>query len=178
MTELNIACYLGQRTLIAGDVNSGKTTRSAGIFKQFLEAGYASVLAVIDLAPDPVRGVGGKLTLDLGPEVLYLTTHVAAPRLMGQNPAQVNELAEHNARSIETLFTAFEQQPRDILFINDATLYLQAGNCDRLLELVHNSNTVIINAYYGHSFPESELSQREREQTEILMRRCDAVIQL
>jgi len=178
MNDADIAGYLGQRTVIAGAVNCGKTTRTAALLKQFLVAGHTHDLAIVDLAPDPVRGIGGKLALELPPQVLYLTAPIAAPRLMGRNAAHVMELAIRNAKVIETLFAELERQPRDILFLNDVTLYLQAGNLDRLLGLLRNSGTVIINAYYGNSFADSELTRRERQLTKTLMDHCDNVILL
>ncbi len=178
MAETDIATYLGQRTIIAGDVNCGKTTRTAALLKYFLVAGYAHDLAIIDLAPDPVQGIGGKLSLDLPPQAVYLTAQIAAPRLMGRDVAHSMELANRNARAVELLFSEFEQHPRDILFLNDVTLYLQAGSVERLLVLLRHSRTVIINAYYGNSFADSELSWRERRLTEALMAHCDTVILL
>lgn len=178
MIDTDIVRYLGHRTIIAGDVNSGKTTKTAALLKQFLAAGYAQDLAIIDLAPDPVRGIGGKLSLDFPPEVLYLTEHIAAPRLMGKDVAHIIELANSNAKVIERLFFELEQQPREILFINDVTLYLQEGDIDRLFALFKNSATVVINAYYGNSFDDSRLTRRERQLTKVLMAKCDTVVLL
>ncbi len=178
MTAPDITQYLGRQTLLAGDVNSGKTTRTTEIIRQFLAAGYARNLAILDLAPDPIKGVGGKLSFDAVPGVRYLTDHIAAPRLMGTDAAHTLELATRNARTIEKLFSDLQRAPRDILFINDATLYLQAGSPDLFLGILHNSSTRIINAYYGDSFDDSELSRRERRLTEMLMEQSDEVVLL
>jgi len=176
MITTDIARFLGRKTLLAGDVNSGKTTKTKDILRQFLAAGYAQDLAILDLAPDSIRGIGGKLSLDTAPDVLYLTDHIAAPRLMGRDAAHTLELATNNARTIEKLFTRLGRHSRDFLFINDATLYLQAGNMDLFLGLLAKSSTTIINAYYGNSFDDSELTRRERQLTNILMENCDTIL--
>jgi len=175
MTTADIARYLGRHTILVGDVNSGKTTRTTTIINQFLAAGYARKLAILDLAPALVKGVGGKLSFKMAPGVSYLTAQIAAPRLMGQDAEQVRELATRNARTIEKLFTELERDSRDILFINDVTLYLQAGSLELLLGILRNSSTTIVNAYYGHSFDDSDLSRRERQLTEALMECSDTV---
>ncbi len=176
MKDYNIKHYLNRQTLIAGDVNSGKTTQTTTILEQFLQAGYGEQMAVLDLSPDPVRGIGGKLLLPLGTPVLYLTAHITAPRLMGRDVDHTLELADENARKIEGLFAEFAKQKRDILFINDATLYLQAGNFALFLETLAKSSTRIINAYYGNTFADSALTQLERKLTDALMEVSDEVI--
>ncbi|MBW1608112.1 MAG: hypothetical protein JRJ74_08430, partial [Deltaproteobacteria bacterium] len=43
--------YMDRRTLIAGDVNSGKTGRTMKILQCFLREGSGKNIAVLDLAP-------------------------------------------------------------------------------------------------------------------------------
>jgi hypothetical protein len=176
MSTWSIGHYLNRRTIIVGDVNSGKTTLTTGILEHFLNAGYGPQIAVLDLSPKPVQGIGGKLSLASDTSVLYLTAHIHAPRLMGTDAAHTLRLAEENARTIETLFEKFTCQPRDILFVNDATLYLQSGSLTLFLETLSVSSTHIINCYYGHTFADSELTQRERELTDTLITWSDEVI--
>jgi hypothetical protein len=176
MNTCRIEHYLNRQTMIAGDVNSGKTTLTTGILECFLQAGYARQIAVLDLSPDPVQGIGGKLSYASDTSVLYLTAQIHAPRLMGTDAAHTLSLAHENARTIETLFEEFKRQPRDILFVNDATLYLQAGSLTLFLKTLAMSSTRIINAYYGHTFADSELTQRERKLTEALIAASDKVV--
>ena len=109
---------------------------------------------------------------------MYLTAQITAPRLMGRDADHTLALAAENARKIEGLFTEFAMQPRDILFINDATLYLQAGNFSLFLETLAISPTRIVNAYYGKTFADSELTQRERKLSDDLMEVSDEVIRM
>ena len=168
--------YLNKRTLIIGDVKSGKTARTLQILREFIQAGYADRIAVIDMAPDPVRGIGGKITPPAEAPVLYLTTTIIAPRLTGKDEADTRRLALQNARAIEALFSALRHQPKEILFVNDASLYLQAGDPNTFSTILHSASTQIINAYYGSTFPDSALTRREKRLTEELMKTCDIIV--
>ena len=167
--------YLNKRTLITGDVKSGKTARTREILRVFVQAGYADRIAVIDMAPDPVQGIGGKMTPPADAPLLYLTTTIAAPRLTGTDEAHTLRLAVQNARAIEALFDLFQQQPKDILFVNDASLYLQAGDLNTFLMTLKAASTQIINTYFGSTFADSSLTRREKHLTEELMKTCDII---
>ena len=88
------------------------------------------------------------------------------------------ELAEDNSAAIEKLFKKLLRQKRAILFVNDATLYLQAGRFQRFVEVLDTASTQIINAYYGRSFADSDLTRREKNRTEDLMKACDKIIKM
>lgn len=168
---------LGLKTLIAGEVNTGKTRLSLDILSALLESGRKDI-AVIDCAPEPIGGVGGALRPPGGSGVLLLKAAVKAPRLLGRDDRETLELAQGNARRIEKLFEAFRRSPREILFINDVSLYLHAGELERVLEVLDLSRTSVINAYYGSSFPDSTLSRREHKIVERIMGLVDRVIML
>ena len=170
--------YIDRRTLIAGDVNSGKTDRTLKILQRFLRAEYGKNIAVLDLAPDSVRGVGGKMEPPLDESLVYLTTSISAPRLTGRSENHIRQLAENNSTAIEKLFVKLHQQKRTVLFVNDATLYLQAGDFKRFVEILDTASTQIVNAYYGNTFADSELTQREKKLTEDLMKICDRIIKM
>ena len=174
----NINHYMNRRTIMVGDVNSGKTSQTFEILQMFLEKGYAKKIAILDMGTNPVRGIGGKMPPPPDVPVLYLTSSISAPRLMGKDPNHIRLLAEENARSIERLFETFQQENREIIFVNDATLYLQAGHLERFLEILNTTSTQIINAYYGDAFSDSELTRREKKLTEDLMKTCDHLITL
>ena len=125
MVAVNPEDYRNRRTLILGDVNSGKTRLTAAILDAFAEAGEAGRIALLDLAPDPVATVGGKMA-PVHSKVRYLTCPIVPPRLTGRDEKDIAALAAANARRIEVLMDAYLSAPRDVLFVNDATLYLQA----------------------------------------------------
>ncbi len=170
--------YLNKRTLIVGDVNSGKTAQTFEILQMFLKKGYAKKIAILDMGTNPIRGIGGKMLPPPDVPIFYLTSFISAPRLMGKDSNHIRKLAEENARSIERLFETFQQKHREIIFVNDATLYLQAGHLERFLEILNTASTQIINAYYGDAFSDSELTRREKKLTEALMKTCYHIIKL
>jgi hypothetical protein len=174
----NINHYMNRRTIIIGDVNSGKTSQTLNILKLFLKAGHAKKIAILDLAPDNIQGIGGKMEPPPDESLFYLTTSILAPRLTGKDEDHTLRLAEKNATAIEKLFTKFFRQKREILFVNDVTLYFQAGDFERFIHILDTTSTHIINAYYGHTFSDSELTRREKNLTEALMKLCDHIIEM
>jgi thymidine kinase len=169
---------MNRLTLIVGDVNSGKTSQTLNILKLFLKAGHAGRIAILDLAPENIQGIGGKMKLPQNDSLLYLTTPIFAPRLTGKDERHILNLAEKNASATEKLFAKFLQQKREILFVNDATLYFQAGDFEHFLKILDTASTHIINAYYGHTFSDSELTRREKKFTEELMKLSDQIIEM
>lgn len=176
MTNIDIQRYLNKQTVIAGDVNSGKTTETTSIIELFLKAGHDSQIAVLDLAPDLVDGIGGKLPRYPDTSIRYLTTEIAAPRLMGKDEQHILQLAEENCQRIEKLFTEFKSQKRDILFVNDASLYLQSGSLELFLQIMGLCSTRIINIYYGNTFQDSAMTRRERTLSDALIEASEEVI--
>ena len=169
---------VNRRTLILGEVNTGKTHYTEQILKAFVEAGFAHQTAVLDLAPRTVDRIGGKMESAVQPPVLYLTDAIVAPRLTAPTNRKAEALARKNAHLIEKLFDRFYTSGRPMLFLNDATLYLQAGSFQTLVQLLQTADTAIINAYYGDTFAASPLTRRERMATERLQVRCDNLIHL
>jgi len=174
----NINYYMNRRTIIVGDVNSGKTSYTLNILELFLKAGHAGKIAILDLAPDNIQGIGGKMEPPKDESLFYLTTSILAPRLTGKDEYHTLKLAKKNATAIEKLFTKFFRQKREILFINDVTLYLQAGNFESFFKILDTASTHIINAYYGQTFSDSGLTRREKNLTEALMKLCDQIIEM
>ncbi len=174
-TKEHCATYLHQRTLIVGETNSGKTTRTVQLLEMFINAGYAPEIAVLDLAPDKIQDVGGKMRMNPIWEVLYLSTQISAPRLQGKNDQHVWQLAQANAWAIERLFDQLIEKEKKILFVNDATLYLQAGSFEHFSSVLNTADTAIMNAYQGDRFGDSTLTRREKKLTQNLIQRCDLI---
>ena len=155
---IDVKALRSKRTIIVGDVNSGKTAYAMEVLNAFLCGGSGGI-AVIDLAPETTRGVGGKLVPSADSDVLYLTTTIGTPRLSGTDEDEVETLARRNAREIETLFDLYLESPRDVLFVNDVSLYLQAGSMERLLQVLATAATQVINSYYGSRLGDSAFSR-------------------
>jgi len=167
--------FFGLKTLIVGDVNTGKTSYTQLLL---LKCRGQKIIIVLDMAPEVFKGVGGKMHVPTDPDIHYFTTQIRPPRLMGKDEQESMKIASENAAIIERdLFSKADSIPADTLIINDVSLYLQTGNPKRLIHVLEKFPTVIMNGYLGHSFPEGPLTQRERENMKILMGVCDQVIQ-
>ncbi len=172
----DIEQYINRRTLITGEVNSGKTTLTSGILKMFCDRGYEERIAILDLAPEALKGAGGKMEIPSPNKLCYLTGSISTPRLSGKSEEEMKKKASGNALIIEKLFAKLSESNKEILFINDATLYFHAGSFRRFVETLNLFSTSVINAYYGDYFADSELTKRERKLTEDLMKICDRVV--
>jgi hypothetical protein len=160
-----------KRTLIIGEVHTGKTQLTQSLLQE--AESLTNDIAVIDMAPEPTKGVGGKLQ-PTSSETAYYTTDIVTPRLSGKTRREIIQLAETNKRRIETLFQTYV--PRGILFINDVSIYLQRGGVKTIVHVISSSHTVIMNGYLGTSLGEDPFSQKEREFMLTLQGLCDIVI--
>jgi hypothetical protein len=173
------AAILGKRILITGDVNSGKTTLTRQIMEVLCEAALSPRMVIVDCAPEipqdvalarGISGVGGKLFPPHGTEALYLTTTIKAPRLSTSTEDEAVLVAGENRSRIDALFDDFSLSGRDILLINDITLYLHAGEALHLVDLISPAKTVVANGYRGARLGTGVLSQREARELEVLLR--------
>ncbi len=166
--------FFGLRTLIVGDVNTGKTSYTQLLL---LECRRQKSMVVLDMAPEKVKGVGGKMQVPPDPDIHYFTTQIRPPRLSAANEAEAIQIARENAAAIEKdLLTRAESIPADALIINDVSLYLQQGNLKRLFHVMDKFQTIIMNGYMGQSFPDGALTRRERQNMERLANACHQVI--
>ena len=171
-----IDSFKGKRTLIVGDINTGKTARAVEILQRLIKTGWGPHITVIDLAPDLIEGVGGKMTVPEIKGLQYHTASIVAPRLTAVDEDHAQMLAQANARTIVGLLEHFRGHPSKILFVNDASLYLQAGGMKRFQAAMEKAETVVMNAYFGSSFPESALTRREKKMVLKLIQLCDRII--
>ena len=174
----NTGKYDGRRTLIIGDVNTGKTRLTEQALASWTAQGRSKSVVVLDLAPQPRGGIGGLLARPAGFQGVYLATPIVPPRLSARDEIEADALARANAEAIEVLLENARRIAAPILVINDVTLYLQAGRYERLMAVIHTAGTALINAYYGHSFPDYRLSRQERRLTDRLIQDCDRMIRL
>jgi len=167
--------FFGLKTLIVGDVNTGKTSYTQLLL---LECRGKKTMVVLDMAPERVKDIGGKMQVPPDPDIHYFTTQIYPPRLSAKDDAEALKIAQKNAKAIERdLLTKAESIPAEALIINDVSLYLQAGSPKRLFQVMEKFQTVILNGYWGDTFPEGDLTRKERENMERLMDHCDQVIE-
>ncbi|MBU7044614.1 MAG: hypothetical protein HXS47_13570 [Theionarchaea archaeon] len=176
----------GHKCLIVGEVNTGKTKLMQNLLCEAESLG--KVITVIDMAPKERRRtgtghgegegegeiegviVGGRLRTHAD----YYTTHIDTPRLTGKTIKEVISLAEGNKKRIEALFEKVHL--KDVLFINDVSLYLQRGDVARIVSLMESVHTSILNGYFGTSLGEDPFSMEERKKMIELQEHCNRII--
>lgn len=173
--------FLGKKTLLVGDVNSGKTSFLVEFLKYLVENNYSNDVTVIDMAPPKLHGVGGAIRdyTDYFSRIRYLRIErIWAPRLMGKNKEEVLRYAEENRINIEPLLNIYSSNPSRILLVNDLTIYLHAGDVERILELLNLAETFMATAYEGIRLQDdknSSITERERRLLNILKEKVDIV---
>ncbi|MCX5823342.1 MAG: hypothetical protein NTY86_07530 [Deltaproteobacteria bacterium] len=174
MPEIHPEDYLSRKTLILGDVNTGKTTLTRKVLEALCRRDLGGRIAIVDMAPEVpeklakekgLPGVGGKLTPPEGHDILYLGGHFEPPRLSSKTEEEAMEKARQNRRIIEGHFRKLDLQTRDILLVNDVSIYLQAGTTDNLTRRLDRAATVIANGYWGKRLGGGTLTERERIET-------------
>ena len=175
MPGIHLEDYLSRKTLILGDVNTGKTTLTRTVLEALLcRPDLGGRIAIVDMAPEvPEKlakekgliGVGGKLTPPEGRDILYLGGHFEPPRLSSKTEEEAMKKAKQNRRIIEGLFHKLDGQSRDILLVNDISMYLQAGTAENLTRWLDRAATVIANGYWGKRLGGGTLTERERTET-------------
>jgi len=177
MPQILLEECLDRKTLILGDVNTGKTTLTREALEVLCRRDLGARIAIVDMAPEipeklakekGLSGVGGKLLPTEGQGILYLGGHLAPPRLSSKTEAEAMEKARQNRWIIEGLFGKLDGQSRDILLVNDVSIYLQAGTAEDLIRYLEQAATVVANGYWGKRLGGGILTERERAETQKL----------
>ncbi len=188
MKEYQFEKLEGKKTLIIGEVGSGKTRLTASLLREFIEQNGPDEITMLDFSPSQLNlgrvRVGGRVK-DFFPD-LYChayesSSSIRAPRLEGKDADDVRTLAEHNASITSGLIGRYLLSPTSHLFINDLTIHLHAGDFDLLLKALRKSKTFVGNAYNGSSLlPDygSGISKRERDLLRRIIMEVDILIEL
>jgi len=185
--KIDVHNFLEKWTLIVGDVNTGKTTLTQRILDRLVHLVPDERLAVIDLAPVipqqmavqlGLSGVGGRLSRPEEVNALYLSTHIDPPRLSTDTEEAALAVAERNRAKIEKLLYTFAESGRDVLVVNDISLYLQAGSVRDLTRYFSKTATLVANGYLGQKLGQGVLSQREHREMQALMGSFTKVLRL
>ncbi len=184
----SISFFLGKKTLITGEVGTGKTKLTADLTKKLVELGLSRKITVIDIAPDTFEKdgvkVGGKLRQYLK-EITNVRTlipkKVYAPRLTAKNKKELIKMVEKNKELIKPVLNKFLLKPTEILIINDLSIYLQTGDFETVEKIVFEPKTFIANAYLGEYLNKdfsSGISRLERKLVNKLMEKVDIHLSL
>lgn len=174
LSRLRFKDLLGKKVVITGEVGVGKTRLLAELVDEAALEDDLKV-AVLDLAPDvqisPNITVGASVKTYCRHlnQVNYLRPRVIlAPRVQGRNREEVLDLALKNASTIEPLLVSLTSTPPDVLFIDDLTIYLQAGKIDLLTTLISKVVTFIATAYKGKTLLDDKGSDLSRAEENLL----------
>lgn len=180
--RLKLDDVLGKKVLIVGEAGTGKTILLVRLLEEANVRGLSNEMTLIDLAPKRIGEFGGRVTdylHQLGNTRLLVPAKVFAPRLSGKTREEVLLLAEKNREVIEPLLKELINKPTRMLFINDLTIYLHAGEPELLEKCIEVSETFVGTAYYGTKLQDdkgSGITFRERMLTERMMKKVDDVI--
>lgn len=188
MQEFHFEGCEGRRTLIVGETGSGKTRLVASLLSEAIQKVPADDVSVLDFAPPQIRfdslKAGGRIAVSLPGircHAYRSSDSIRAPRLEGHDAHEVRMLAEHNASITSGFIRSYLSSPTPLLFINDVTIHLHAGDVRTLLEAIGKSRTFVGSAYSGSALePDhgSGLSKRERELLRRVGRAVDTIIDL
>lgn len=175
----------GKRTIIVGDVGTGKTLLTKRLLIEAINQSKESI-TVLDFAPQErtVNGVkvGGYLCEDSLPHVRYYRSKLMkTPRLSAKDGVEVIKLADYNKDITEHMLHQFLESPTEILFINDTSIHLQRGNLQTLWNAIIRADTVVANGYLGEHLRQDHgtgVSRRERLLMQQLATEMDNVIRL
>jgi len=176
-----------RKLLILGDIGSGKTAFTARLLAEALAILSPNDITVIDMAPRrrDFKGasVGGRLTdfmnAPTGVRILTPAPTPVAPRIEGLTAGDVLLFARSNHESIDRVLEKYSADPTPILFMNDVSMYLHAGEPVNLLNVVASAKTVVMNSYAGVTLQDdrgSSVSQHERDGLALLKRAVDQVM--
>ncbi|MEM3404100.1 MAG: hypothetical protein QXJ17_06175 [Nitrososphaeria archaeon] len=184
MEELSFKHIYGKRTLIIGEVKTGKTKLTAKLLDEAIEMVSPKDITAIDLSPTIIQEVGrtlSKYTNNVS-KVRYLFPEVVrAPRLEGKSRDEVLSLAERNRLVIEPILRSYLINPSKVLFINDLSIFLHSGSVETVIECMEKGSTFIANSYYGRSIGSdkgSGINRKERAALKTLFNHINLLIKL
>ena len=174
--------WVGKKVLIMGEAGTGKTRILARFLEHLILKMNPDEITVIDMAPRQINDVGG-LMEDYTPsvwKVRYLRPwRVIPPRLKGETREEVLRYAVQNKLAIDPLIDEYLANPTPTLLINDITIYLHAGDIEKIKRIMGESETFTATAYSGvklHDDKGSSITKREMESLRKLTELVDQVI--
>ena len=184
--KLELADFIGHRTLLYGETDTKKTFYTAKFIQFLIETKNVNPkqISILDFAPKlkVIKNlkIGGKIEefnkISLTCNNITFEGEIIPPRLNAQNKAELYENACKNFQKTEKVLKTFNKNPTSILIINDISIYLHIGSVKSLLESINKSDTFFGNTYYGTSI-KSDYSTlfnlREKRLVEYLIKKIE-----
>ncbi|MEM2990317.1 MAG: hypothetical protein QXQ02_03950 [Halobacteria archaeon] len=183
--KIDLSKILNKKTLIIGEVGTGKTRLLIHLVRQLISNELSTKVTVIDMAPPKIFNIGGRVLdydASLCTKIRYLySDDIRPPRLTGKTPDEVLKIAAKNYEITDKLIDRYILNPTDILLINDLTIYAHAGDASKLNIVIKNAATFVGTAYYGRKLSDdkgSGITIREKQYIEDLSNIVDCIVKL
>jgi energy-coupling factor transporter ATP-binding protein EcfA2 len=177
LKDYRFDALIGRKVLFLGESGSGKTRLIASLLREAIEAAGPEQVTLLDFAPKSttVGGirVGGKVTEIYRPTrrlCRRCSPTIRAPRLEGRTKEEVVSIATQNALRTTRCLQWYSSAPTPILFVNDMSIHLHAGDPDVLIDTISKSETFIGNAYRGLLLRDDKGSGIAKRETILLER--------
>ncbi len=177
----------GRKMLALGESGSGKTRLMVSLLKEAAAIVEPEKITLLDFAPTARSvggvGIGGKIAdIHKGVHSLHhCSPSIRAPRLEGRTREEVLSIAGQNASRTTRCLRAYLYSPTPVLFVNDLSLHLHAGDPNMLLDAISRSETFVGNAYQGSLLSNdrgSGVSERESRLLDYISLRLDFTVRL
>lgn len=188
LSKYRFSSLIHRRTMILGDVSTGKTRLIASLLAEALRSENPESITVIDMAPEKRlykgKPIGGKITdavtLPSGVRLLQ-PRKINAPRYSARDSDDLIRQVEENRVAIEETLDLYLAKQTPVLFINDLSLYFQSGRFEKASEAMEQAETFVANAYHGRALEDdlgTGISMSERKVVETFAGRADILIHL
>lgn len=177
---------IGHSTLLYGETNTKKTFFTSKFVQYLIETKniVPEEISILDFAP-PITyikdiKIGGKIKDFYERSVIcnniYFEGEIIPPRLNARNVYELFKFSCHNFKKTYSILKKFNDNPTDILIINDISIYLHIGNKKLILDSIKKSHTFFGNSYYGSSIIKyfaPHFNLREKRLVEYLIKKMD-----
>jgi hypothetical protein len=186
MEELDFKNYVGHRTLLYGEINTGKTFYTAKFVQYLLEIKIINPkdISILDFAPKLAYfknlKIGGRIQDYYENSVkcnnIKFIGEIIPPRLNAKNKNEMYSNICHNFNKIYEIIEIYNHSPTPVLIINDISLYLHLGSNKYLINTINKSDTFFGNSYYGSSISSifsRLISIKEKRKVEFLIKNVE-----
>jgi len=183
MEELDFKNYVGHRTLLYGETNTGKTYCTSKFVQYLLEIKKINPkdISILDFAPKLAYfnnlKIGGRIQDYYKNSVkcnnINFKGEIIPPRLNAKNKNEMYRNICHNFNKICEIIEIYNSSPTPVLIINDISLFLHLGSNQYLINTINKSDTFFGNAYYGSSINSKFsklISIKEKRKVEFLIK--------
>ncbi|GAG03312.1 MAG: hypothetical protein ACTSPU_02255 [Promethearchaeota archaeon] len=186
MEELDFKNYIGHRTLLYGEINTGKTYYTAKFVQYLLEIKKINPkdISILDFAPKLAYfnnlKIGGRIQDYYENSVkcnnINFKGEIIPPRLNAKNRNEMYSNICHNFNKICEIIETYNNNPTPVLIINDISIYLHLGSNKYLINTINKSVTFFGNSYYGSSISSKFsklISIKEKRKVESLIKNVE-----